>query len=65
MITLRTARVDPSGGYRPAQIPQLDTPQANLSFLSKLLEGAAQARLEVFLDSRDLMPTMQSASNLA
>ena len=30
-------------------------------FLSKLLERVAQARLEVFLDSSDLMPTMQSA----
>jgi len=36
-------------------------PVPNLSFLSKLLERATQARLEVFLDSIDLMPTMQSA----
>ena len=36
-------------------------PVSNLSFLSKLLERIAQARLEVFLDSSDLMPTMQSA----
>ena len=36
-------------------------PVSNLSFLSKLLERVAQARLEVFLDSSDLMPTMQSA----
>ena len=36
-------------------------PVSNLSFLSKLLERAAQAKLEVFLDSSDLMPTMQSA----
>jgi len=34
---------------------------SNLSFLSKLLERVAQARLEVFLDSSDLMPPMQSA----
>jgi len=33
----------------------------NLSFFSKLLERVAQARLETFLDSSDLMPTMQSA----
>ena len=36
-------------------------PVSNLSFLSKLLERVAQARLEVFLDSSDLIPTMQSA----
>jgi len=36
-------------------------PVSNLSFLSKLLERAAKSRLEVFLDSNDLMPTMQSA----
>jgi len=36
-------------------------PVSNLSFLSKLLERVAQARLEVFLDSTDLMPTMQPA----
>ena len=36
-------------------------PVSNLSFLSKLLERAAQSRLEVLLDSNDLMPTMQSA----
>jgi len=39
--------------YRPFQI---------FLFLSKLLERVAQARLEVFLDSSDLMPTMQSCS---
>ena len=36
-------------------------PVSNLSFLSKLLKRAAQARLEVFLDCSDLMPTMQWA----
>jgi len=36
-------------------------PVSNLSFLSKLLETVAKARLEVFLDSSDLMPPMQSA----
>ena len=35
-------------------------PVSNLSFLSKLLERVAQARLETFLDSNDLMPTMPS-----
>jgi len=35
-------------------------PVSNLSFLSKLLERAAQA-VEVFQDCSDLMPTMQSA----
>jgi len=29
VITLRAARDDQSGGRRPAQIPQLDTPQAS------------------------------------
>jgi len=29
LITLRSACDDPSGGSRPAQIPQLDTPQAS------------------------------------
>ena len=36
-------------------------PVSNLSFLSKLLERASQARLEVFLDSSDSTPMMQSA----
>ena len=31
-------------------------PVSNLSFLPKLLERVAQARLEVFLDSSDLSP---------
>ena len=29
LITLRSARDDPSGGRCPTQIPQLDTPQAS------------------------------------
>jgi len=29
LITLHSARDDPSGGRCPAQIPQLDTPQAS------------------------------------
>jgi len=29
LITLHSARDDPSGGRRSAQIPQLDTPQAS------------------------------------
>jgi len=29
LITLHSAYDDPSGGRRPAQIPQLDTPQAS------------------------------------
>jgi len=36
-------------------------PVSNLSFLSKLLERIAQCRLQLFLDSNDLMPETQSA----
>jgi len=36
-------------------------PVSNLSFLSKLLEKVVQDRLQVFLDSNDLMPPTQSA----
>ena len=36
-------------------------PVSNLSFLSKLQERIAQCRLQLFLDSNDLMPEMQSA----
>jgi len=34
---------------------------SNLPFLSKLLEGVVQIRLQVFLDSNNLMPATQSA----
>ena len=36
-------------------------PVSNLSFLSKLLERVVQSRLQVFLDSNELMPSQQSA----
>ena len=36
-------------------------PVSNLSFLSKLLERITQCRLQLFLDSNDLMPETQSA----
>ena len=36
-------------------------PISNLSFIAKLLERVAQARLETFLDTSDLMPTTQAA----
>jgi len=36
-------------------------PVSNLPFLSKLLEGIIQNRLQVFLHSNDLMPRSQSA----
>ena len=36
-------------------------PVSNMSFLSKLLERVVQRRLQVFLDSNNLMPPMQSA----
>ena len=38
-----------------------DRPVSNLSFLSKLLERVVQSRLQVFLDSNELMPSQQSA----
>ena len=43
--------------------PSLDSfrPVSNLAFLSKLLERVVQCRLQVFLDSNDMMPPMQSA----
>jgi len=36
-------------------------PVSNLPFLSKLLEGVVQARLQAFLESNRLMPKTQSA----
>jgi len=36
-------------------------PVSNLSFLSKLLQRVVQIRLQVFLDSSNMMPPMQSA----
>jgi len=36
-------------------------PVSNLSFLSKLLERVVESRLQVFLDSNELMPSQQSA----
>jgi len=36
-------------------------PVSNLSFLSKLLEKVIQTRLQVFLDTNDMMPKTQSA----
>jgi len=36
-------------------------PVSNLSFLLKLLERITQSRLQLFLDSNDLMPETQSA----
>ena len=36
LITLRSACDDPSGGRRPAHIPQLDTPQACIKGVPQL-----------------------------
>jgi len=36
-------------------------PVSNLLFLSKLLERIVQCRLQAFLDSKNMMPLMQSA----
>ena len=47
-------------GLDPSQ-PKNYRPVSNLPFLSKSLERVVQIRLQVFLDSNDLMPATQSA----
>jgi len=47
-------------GLDPSQ-PKNYRPVSNLRFLSKLLERVVQIRLQVFLDSNNLVPATQSA----
>ena len=53
-LLLKNSRLDTAEmkNYRPV---------SNLSFLSKLLDKVVQDRLQVFLDSNDLMQPSQSA----